>query len=149
MDDMRDSFSKLKKKIKHKITGRQRKQDRTGPDAHGERADPTGSLPRPEPRVAASDGHDRDGNGTDAGGRQIRSTDRAPQLESLPAGGSDNDRQRGEVDVHGTEVSQRSSRLDSDAEVAVTVGSRRSRELERVYPSSSTSVPHSGNPDST
>ena len=68
MDDMRDSFSKLKKKIKHKLTGRKRKQDRTE-DSARESVDSTGSPPRQEPRVVTGGGHGQGGNGTNAGGR--------------------------------------------------------------------------------
>jgi len=127
MDDIRDSFSRLKKKIKHELTGSKHKPDRIGPDAPGERAKPTGK----------------------ADGRRDRSTNQAPQLEYVPAGGSDNDQRKEEVDVRGTEVSQRSPHLSPDADVAVTVGSRHSGEVERICPSSSTpSIPHGGNPDS-
>jgi len=143
MDDMRNSFSRMKKKIKHRLVESKRKSDRAGSDASGERADSSGPLPRQEPRVAVGGGHDRGGNGTDADGRQVRSTDRAP--ESVPAGGSDNDQERGQADVDGREVSQRSSRLDPD--VAVGIGC--SREVEEVRPSPSTPpIPHSGRPDS-
>jgi len=54
----RDSLSRAKKKTKHRLTGSKRKPERTGPDARGERVDPSGSLPQPEPRVAASGGHE-------------------------------------------------------------------------------------------
>jgi len=139
MDDIRDSFSGLKKKIKRGLTGTRRKPDRTGAGARRERVDPTG---------AAGRGHDQGGNGTNADGQQAHPTDRAPLPESVPAGGSDNYQQRGEADIYGRQVTQRYSRLDPDAEVAVTVGSRHSGEAERVYPPPSTpSIPYSGEPN--
>jgi len=79
MDDMRDSFSKLKKKLKHGLTGSKRKPDRTEADAGGPNAD----------------------------GWQARPTDRAPQSESVQAGGSDNDKHRRVAGVDEREVSRR------------------------------------------
>jgi len=49
MDDLRGSFSKLKKDIKYRLTGSKRKADKTG---HGESAEPSGSLPQPDPDFA-------------------------------------------------------------------------------------------------
>jgi len=67
MDDIRDSYSKLKKKFKHKLTGSGKpKPDRTGSDSHGERVGSSGSLLRPGPRVVAGGGHNRGGNGSNA-----------------------------------------------------------------------------------
>jgi hypothetical protein len=62
MDDLRDSFSRLKKGIKHKIKGSKRKADKTGTDGRGERADSSASLPRPEPHVVTGGGREREGN---------------------------------------------------------------------------------------
>ena len=47
--DLRDSFSRLKKKLKHPLTRGRRKPERAGADAAGEGPDRAGSLPRPEP----------------------------------------------------------------------------------------------------
>jgi len=133
MDDVRDSFSKLKKKIKRPLKWSRDKPDRTGPGASGERVDSTGSLPRPEPRVVAGGGRERDGNGTNADGRRARSTDRSPKPVSA---GIENDER---------EASHMHSRLDLDVEVAVESG-----EVERVGPSPSTPpIPQSEKPDST
>jgi len=64
MDDLRESFSKLKKDIKHRLTGGKRKADKAG---HGERADPSGSLPQPEPDVVTNGGRERvEGSGSNA-----------------------------------------------------------------------------------
>jgi len=115
---MRASFSRLKKKLKHGLTGSKRKPDRTEADAPGSNVD----------------------------GRQARPTDRAPQPESMPTGGSDNNKQRRVAGVDEREVSQRSSRLDPDVEIVV--GSRRSGEAEGVHPPPSTPpIPRGGKPD--
>jgi len=138
MDDIRDSFSKLNKRIKRGLKGSKRKPDKTGADARGERVDPTGVA-----------GSGRGGNETGADARQARPTDRAPQQESMSAGGSDDDQRGGEADIYGSEVTQRYSHLDPDVEVAITVGGRRSGEVERVYPPPSiSSIPYDGEPDS-
>ena len=133
MDDIRDSLSRMKKKIKYRITGRKRKPDGTGADTPGERADSPGSLPRPESRVVAGGGHDQGGNGANTDGQQAYSTDQG----------------RREVDIGGGAISQRHSYLDSDVDAAT--GSRRtSEEVGRVYPSPYTPpVPDSGKSDST
>jgi len=120
----------MKKKIKHGLTGSKRKPDRTGADARGERTDSTGSLPRPEPRVITDGGHDRGGNGANTGGRQAYSADLG----------------RREVDIGGGGFSQRHLYLRSDIESAM--GSRRSGEVEQIYPSTSIpQIPSSGKPD--
>ena len=120
----------MKKKIKHRLTRTKRKPGRTGADARGERAGSTGSLPLPEPRVVAGGGHDRGGNGANADGRQAYSMDLG----------------RREADIGGGGFSQRHSYLRSDVESAM--GSKRSGEVEQVYPSTSTpQIPSSGKPD--
>jgi len=43
MDDLRGSFSRLKKGIKHRLTGSKRKTDKPGAGRHGGRADASGS----------------------------------------------------------------------------------------------------------
>jgi hypothetical protein len=138
--DIRESFSGLKKKLKHRLTASKRKPDRTGADADGERVDSTDSFLWPEPHVVAGGGHEREGNGANAG--QVRSTGRPPQPgepEPVPGRGTETDQEGGEADVE------------------VTVGSGYSREeddtngekVERVYPSPSTPpIPRGGTPDS-
>jgi hypothetical protein len=147
MDDIRDSFSKLKKDFKHRLRGKKEKPDRTGANAAGERVDSSDSLPQPEPRVAAG-GHGGEGSGISTDGRQVRSRGRSPQPGPVPVSGSDNDGKRREADVGEKEVSQRSPRLDPNAELVVDSGP--SREVERAYPSPSTpSIPPTAAPDST
>ena len=146
MDNIRASYSRIKKKIKHRLTGDKHKRDGAGSDASGGRVDSSGSLPQPEPPIAAGGGGDRDGNGTNADGGQDFSTGGAPQPELGLTGHNDNDRQRREADVDEREASQGYSRLEPDVETVE--GSRRSGEVEEAYPSPSTpAIPHSGNPD--
>jgi len=68
MDDLRGSLSRMKKDIKHRLTGGKRKADKTGADGRGETADPSSSLLRLEIHVVAGGGGRREGNGSDAGG---------------------------------------------------------------------------------
>ena len=57
--DLRDSFSRLKEKAKHRLSWSKHKTERTGADAAGERADQTGSLLRSESHTSI------DGTGAD------------------------------------------------------------------------------------
>jgi len=151
MDDMRHSLSKTKKKIKHLLTGRKRKPDGMGPNPGGEGADSTTSVPQPELHVVADEGHDREEDTANAAGVRASSTDRPPQPdgpESVPARGNDNGQEGGEADVDRWEASQKDSHPHPDVEVAV--GGAHGGELERVYPSpSTTSISRGVEPDST
>jgi len=151
MDDIRGSLSKMKKKFKHRLTGRKREQDGTGTDPGGERADSTSSLPQPESHVVADESHHREENRVNAAGEQTFSADQLPQPdnpESAPARGDDNGQEGGEPDVDGVEASQTHSHLHPDINVAV--GSGRSGELEGVDSSPSTpSISRGVEPDST
>jgi hypothetical protein len=94
-------LSKLKKKLKPRLPGSKHKPSRTGADTGGEGVDATGSLPRPEPRVVASGGHDRK--------RYSSSTNLQPtEPEPVPGDGSESDQEGGEAGVDGRECSQRS-----------------------------------------
>jgi len=141
MDDIRESLSRLKGKLKHPL---RRSKRRTEADARGERADSPSSLPRPEPHVVAGGGHDR---GANTDGRQVSPTDRPPQPdEPGPVPGRDREGREGDTD--GGEPSQRYSHLHPDVEAAV--GSGRDEEVEQVHPSPSVpSIPHSGELDRT
>ena len=79
--DMRESFSRLKKKLKHPLTRGKHKPDRTGTDAGGERVNATGSLPRPGPHIVVGGGDDREGSGANAVGGQFFSTDQPSQSD--------------------------------------------------------------------
>ena len=76
----RDSFSRLGKKAKDRLTGSKRKPDRTGADADGERVDQAGSLPRSEPHATI--------DGTGAGQRDLclRPDVKAAQEGNDPSG---------------------------------------------------------------
>jgi hypothetical protein len=74
--DMRESFSRLKKKLKHPLTRSKRKPDKTGAGADGEKVDAGGSLPQLEPPVAAGGGRDQEGSGANTIGGQLFSMDR-------------------------------------------------------------------------
>ena len=65
MDDIRQSFSRFKKDLKYRLTGRKHKVDKTQHGRLGERVDHSGSLPRPKPHVVM--GGDREqGNESNA-----------------------------------------------------------------------------------
>ena len=92
--EFRDSFSKLKKKVKHRLTGRKHKSDNTGADVGGSRLDPTGSRLSPESHVVASGGHDQEGNEANTDGGQDCPTTRLPQPD-----------EPGSVQAHGSATS--------------------------------------------
>lgn len=115
---IRDSFSRLKDKIKHPLTGGRHKPDGTGADVGGERVHPEGSLLRPEPHVVADGSHGREDHGANSDGRQAHPRDQPPQAdepESVPARGSGNGQEGGETDVDG-EVGQSHQHSHPDAE---------------------------------
>jgi len=139
MDDIRDSLSRMKKKLKYPLRGGKRK-----PDGAWASADPTDSLPQQEPHVVVGDSHDRQG------GRADEDEDQRPQPdepESASVYGSESDQEGpGEADVD-VEAGQRRPFANLGGEVAV--GGGPNQEVERVYPSTSTpSIPHGANPDS-
>ena len=151
---IRDSFSKLKKKIKHELPGSRPKPDRTGADTDGEKVDRGDSLPRLESRVLA----DVQGGGrAHGGGQRIYSMGTPLQLGELaPAEGSRSGDQGGaESGVDGWEVGQRPPHLHLDAEIAIGSGPGQEgddingEEVEQTYHSSPTSaIPHSRETDS-
>ena len=72
MDDMRESFSKLKKGIKHRIAGKNRKADNAQAGGRGERADVSGSLPRPMPHAVTSSDHEQGEDESGADGESVK-----------------------------------------------------------------------------
>ena len=149
MDDIRHSLSKTKKKLEQRLTGRKPKQDGTGANPGGERADSTSSLPQPEPPIVVDESHDQEGDGANTAGEPVFSTDQSPQPESVPARGSDNGQEGEEA---GADVEEEAGQKDSylDLHVDVAVGGGHSGELEGVYLSPSTpSISHGIEPDST
>jgi len=157
--DFRDSFSRLKKKVKHRLTGRKPKPNKTGADVGGERVDSTGSRPESEPHVVAGGSHNQGGKEPDAKGGQTLSTIQLPQPDepsSVPGRGSVDDQEKRGADVDGGEVEQAYSHLRSDVEVAEGDGPTEEKDgidgekVERVDPSpSTTSILHDGKPNST
>ena len=152
----RDSFSQLKKKVKHRLTGKKFKPNETGADVG---VDSTGSLSGAEPRVVAGGSHDKEGEGANVGGGQAISTARPQQDEpgSESGRGSGNDQGRKGADISGREVNETHSHLHS-VDVGAVEGSGPAEGKDTdgenvgrlVYPSPSTAlVPHDGKPGST
>lgn len=155
--DIRDSFSRLKNKLKRPLTGEKSKPGKTQADAGGERVDPAGLLARPEPHIVVSGSYVQEENGANRDGWQARSADRLPQPESVIAHGSENNQRVGEAHIDGGEANQVYSHLHPNAEVVVESGSKPGRDgndadgakTERVgHSPSSPSIPHGGRPDS-
>ena len=65
MSDIRDSFSKIKKDIKHRFERIKRKGDKLGGGDREESVGPSSSLPQPEPRVSTGGGGEQGGGGPD------------------------------------------------------------------------------------
>jgi len=79
MDDLRGTFSILKKDIKNRLTRGKRRADKTrrgeGTDserADSERADSLSSLPRPEPDIMTDGGREREGGGSNAEDKSVK-----------------------------------------------------------------------------
>ena len=144
--DIRNPFSRLKKKVKR--LGNKQKPGIAGADADGESAGPDNPLPRPEPHVV--------GNRADEGGEQAGPTDQPPQLdepELLLANRGENDPGAGEADIDGRKASSMHLHPPSDAEVwagsgPCQGGDEDEEEDGQFYSrSSSPSVQHSGEPN--
>jgi len=71
MDDLRDSFSSLKKGIKRRIKGKKGKADDLGAGGSGETIGPSGPPPRPRPAVATSGGREQEGDEPNAGDERV------------------------------------------------------------------------------
>ena len=150
--DIRNSFSRLKKKVKR--LGNKHKPDRTGSDIDGESVGAATPLPRPEPHIAMDDS---EGNGTDTGGLEVCSTDQPRQpdeREPVPVSRSENDR-GGEVDVDGGEISLVYSYPHPDVDVGAGSGPGRKgsgaegeEDGQFYHRSSAPPTPHSREPDS-
>ena len=154
--DIRESFSRLKKKFKR--AGRKRKPEGTGTDSGGESVNPAGLLSRPVSHIVAGSSRSRDDNGSDADVRREYSIGRLPtpsMQESVSARGGDDCQGGKEGGVDGWEESQRHSHLHSDIEVAVGSESGQGgngvngENIRQVDLSPSTpSIMYSGKPDS-
>ena len=148
MDDIRESFSKMKKGFKHRVGGKKRAPDRAGGNSAGERASPSVSLQQPDPRIVVS-GHYGERSRTDANVSQARSRDPSPCPDPVPADeGRLDDPQKREADVCEKEPSRR--RSSPDADVEGTAGSNPGQEVERASsPPPVTSIPRKQEPNST
>ena len=137
-----EEISRQQRKFKDRFKRIRDERVREGANTAGKRDDSSGSLLRPDSRVAAG-GHDGEGSRTSTDVPQLRSRGQSQQ-KPVPTGGNDDDLQKREANVDEKEVSQR----DSHLKPAVVVGSGLSREAGKVEPSSSVpSIPHSGKPD--
>ena len=130
MDDIRNSFSKMKKDLRHRLGGKKHAPDRVGADTAGESDSLPASLSRQDPRVIAGS-HDDEGSRISADLAQAHSGDRS-QPKPIPADGDHDDPQGRKVDVEEKDVRQRHSRLDPDVEGAA--GSGPNQEIERASP---------------
>ena len=153
--EFRDSFSTLKKKVKHRLGGSKPKPNKTEADVSGERVESTSLRPGSGPHTIAGGGHDQKGEEPNADGCQVFSTIRLPQPDepgSMPSHGSTNDQERRRADVDGGEVEQMRSHLHSvDVEVAEGSGLAEKKDIDggKVDPSPpTTSISHDGKPDS-
>ena len=105
MDDVRSSFSKLKKDIKYRLRGKKHAPGKAGADTAGERADSSGPLLQSEPHLVAS-GHGGGGSRTSTDVRHARSRDPSPQPKPIPTCRSSLDPRKGDAGVDEKEVSQ-------------------------------------------
>jgi len=142
MDDIRGSFSKMKKKAKHRLGLTRKKYTPDGMAANpgGEGADSMSSLPQPESHVVVGGSYDGEGDKADAAGEPDFSTGPPPQpdgLESVPARGDDD---------RGDPTGQN---LHSDSEIEVESGSSRESEWFSLSGSAPSLSLHGGEPDGT
>jgi len=152
MDDIRGSFSKMKKKAKHRLglTGKKYTPDGMAANPGGEGPDSTSSLPQPESHVVVGGSYDGEGDKADPAGEPDFSTGPPPQpdgLESVPARGDD-DGQEGEGadDDRGDPTGQNPH---SDSEIEVESGSSRESEWFSLSGSAPSLSLHGGEPDGT
>ena len=71
MDDLRDSFSRFKKDIKHRFGRSKRKGDKPGAGGHEERAGSSSSFAQPEPRASTGGGSEREGVEPNSGNENV------------------------------------------------------------------------------
>ena len=156
--ESRNPFSKLKKKVKYRLTGKKQKPNKTGADAGEESVDLAGPRPGSAHPLVVGGSHDQQGNEPNTDGGQGLSTIRLPQPDepgSMPGRGSGNDQERGGTDVDRGEVEQTHSHLHSDVEVGERSGPAEGKDIggktvEQAGPSTATtSIPRDGKPDST
>jgi len=135
MDDIRNQFSGLKKRLKLQLGGSKRNPDGTRVNTGGEGGGSTSSLPQPEPHIVAGESFHGEGDRADTAGEPLSPTDGPPQSdgpESHPAHGNDAGQGGGEASVDRGETDQSHSHPLPD--ITVAVGSGRGGELEGVRP---------------
>ena len=156
--EFRDSFSRLKKKVKRRLTGS--KQNKTGSDVCGETVESTGPRAGSDPRVVI-------GRRPQPRRKRIQRRRRSrPFGDSTPStgwarfcartwGGGVSDRERRGTDVDRREVEREHSHLHpADVEVAEGGGPAEGKDIDwenvkRVHPSPSTiPILHDRKPDS-
>ena len=129
MDDIRQSFSRLKKDFKHRLGDKKRGANRAGVNATEETAGSRLSPTQPDSRATAG-GHDEEGGGINVDVSTSHSRDRSPQPEPIQADeGGDNPQGR-EVEVD--ERGAGKSRLRLGTYVWGAGESRPSRKIKRV-----------------
>ena len=82
MDDIRESFSEVKKRIKHRLTGKSRKADKARAGGRGVEVDnvePSGSVP---PQAVTNDDSEREGDEPSADDESARPNTAADESES-------------------------------------------------------------------
>ena len=67
MDNLRDSFSRFKKGIKHRLGRSKRKGDKPGTGGPEESVGSSSSFPQPEPRISTGGGREQEGDRLSAG----------------------------------------------------------------------------------
>ena len=83
MDDVRDSFSRLKKDIKRRLKRSKGKGDRTDAGGDGERVDSPGPLPQSEPAVVTGGGHKGDRTEIGEDGERVDPSGPLPRPEPV------------------------------------------------------------------
>ena len=144
MDDIRSSFSRFKKDIKHRLRREKHAPDRVGANPTGGSTNPLDS-PLPPDHHAAASGHDKEGARTSTDVSQARPRDRSPRPEPIPAGKGNDDPQTREADVDKKEAGQVHSRLDPDLKVAGGSGPNQGAHSSLSSPS----LPQKAEPDGT
>ena len=141
MDDMRSSFSRFKKDIKHRLGRKKHKPDRVGVNPTEGRANSLDSLQQPDHRAAAS-GHGEEGTST--GVLQASSRDRSPQPKPTRADKGSDDLRRREAGGE-KEAGQKYSHLDPATQVAGESGPNRGARSSQLSPS----LPNKAEPEGT
>ena len=123
MDDVRKSFSEVKKRLKHRLGGKKRAPDRAEANAAGERIGSSASPLRPDPRVTTS-GRDEDGGRLSISVSQVHSRGPSPHPKPVLANeGRRGDPQRKRIDADEKDM--------DDAKIVAGGGS--SREDKQAY----------------